>query len=323
MKKYKNIFSLNDNTLEIQNLQNGKIRNLTLNQFRLLECLLQGKGRKNEIVDYVWLVNNIVVSDGSYHQLIFQTRAIFDSIGLSGGMIKTFPRYGVKLVNYSADETLSDSDEQTNDADEHVSVEHVTTQDADSSSVSQIAAQTLLTQKKTERVTQAARIEENDVNSLQINQSAGHPYTSRAAVSGDGNEYKYKNGKNFFPAQILSRPSIILICSFFVGVGCSFFVLSPTAGFYILKYINHPPVVFSENHTTLFSDTVSRNGAKEVIKRLDTFNEQNGAQTQGSYRYGLIDDFYVYKALILCQLDKEPRTWHSSGETCENYILDY
>jgi DNA-binding winged helix-turn-helix (wHTH) protein len=324
MKKYKTIFSLNENTLEIQNLQNGKVRNLTLNQFRLLECLIQGKGKKSEIIDYVWLANNIVVSDGSYHQLIFQTRAIFDSVDLAGGMIKTFPRYGLKLVDYSEVKMLSGSGESTNVPDELIDLDRATIENIDISPDSLAVNQALSSKKKTESVTSPSALAEAGAGLQQTNESVYRRHTSYISEPIKVTEVQLRKQKShFFNTLKISRFSIILICSFFVGAGCSFFVLSPVFGFYIFKYINHPPMVFSENQTTIFSDTINQNSAKEGIELLDKVNAQNGKNTRHSYRYGLMDDFYVYKTLILCQVGKEPRTWLSSGAICENYILDY
>lgn len=108
MKHFQTLFSLNENNLEIISLPTGQRKILTLNQFRLLECLMEGKGRKNEIMEYVWEENNIIVSDGSYHQLVFQTRQMLESIGLSARMIKTLPRHGLKLVRVETEQDAED-----------------------------------------------------------------------------------------------------------------------------------------------------------------------------------------------------------------------
>ena len=109
MKQFQELFSLNENKLEIYNVQTGRKKTLTLNQFRLLECLIEGKGKKNEIMEHVWEENNIIVSDGSYHQLVFQTRQMLASFGLSSVIIKTLPRHGLKLVRVESEQDGAES----------------------------------------------------------------------------------------------------------------------------------------------------------------------------------------------------------------------
>lgn len=98
MKQFQQIFLLNEDTFEIINLKTNQQHKLTFNQFLLLSCLIDGKGKKSELIRIIWEDNNVIVSDGSYHQLIFQTRSIITKIGLPSKLVKTLPRYGLKLV---------------------------------------------------------------------------------------------------------------------------------------------------------------------------------------------------------------------------------
>ncbi|WP_141111393.1 winged helix-turn-helix domain-containing protein [Chromobacterium haemolyticum] len=89
----------------------------------LLRCLLDGVSDKRNIIDFVW--PNMVVSEGSYHKLIFDLRKKFIEVGLNPELIKTIPRRGCvymgkfELVSDELDEFKLSKDSEDVGADSH------------------------------------------------------------------------------------------------------------------------------------------------------------------------------------------------------------
>ncbi|WP_440974375.1 winged helix-turn-helix domain-containing protein [Pseudomonas koreensis] len=59
----------------------------------LLQALLSNVNDKREIIQYVW--PKTIVSDGSYHKLVFDLRKQLSLSGLDSALIKTIPRRGL------------------------------------------------------------------------------------------------------------------------------------------------------------------------------------------------------------------------------------
>ncbi len=82
----------------LANASSGARKFLSRNEAILLELLLKGPQRKDVVVRSIWGSQGIVVTDGSYYQLVAQLRKSFDKIGLPRLCIQTIPRYGLELV---------------------------------------------------------------------------------------------------------------------------------------------------------------------------------------------------------------------------------
>ncbi|QGH61990.1 winged helix-turn-helix domain-containing protein [Serratia proteamaculans] len=72
---------------------------LTPNEKKLLEIVLENRGRKETIIDEIWTQQGIVVSESSYHQLVKMLRRKFQEADLPPSALKTIPRYGIVLVS--------------------------------------------------------------------------------------------------------------------------------------------------------------------------------------------------------------------------------
>ncbi|WP_369789049.1 transcriptional regulator [Rouxiella sp. WC2420] len=72
---------------------------LTPNEKKILEIILDKRGRKDTIIDEIWHQKGIVVSESSYHQLVKMLRRKFTAAGLPSSCLKTIPRYGIVYVN--------------------------------------------------------------------------------------------------------------------------------------------------------------------------------------------------------------------------------
>lgn len=75
----------------------GSISSISLNirEVLLLDALLRGETDKRALIDSVWPAT--VVSDSSYHKLLFELRTNLQAIGLPASTIKTIPRRGCRL----------------------------------------------------------------------------------------------------------------------------------------------------------------------------------------------------------------------------------
>jgi DNA-binding winged helix-turn-helix (wHTH) protein len=66
-------------------------------QKRFLSCLLLRITSKRQIIATVWNETYPIISDNNYHQLLFQSRALFKRFGLPDGLLVTLPYHGVRL----------------------------------------------------------------------------------------------------------------------------------------------------------------------------------------------------------------------------------
>lgn len=78
---------------------------LTPNEKKLLDIILDQRGRKDTIIDEIWYQQGMVVSEASYYQLIKMLRRKFAAAGLEASCLKTIPRYGIIFVDDSPDES--------------------------------------------------------------------------------------------------------------------------------------------------------------------------------------------------------------------------
>ncbi len=69
---------------------------LKYNEALLLKLLLSGLFEKNELIENVW--GKTIVTDSSYHKLVFDLRAQLEKSGLDPKIIKTIPRRGCQFV---------------------------------------------------------------------------------------------------------------------------------------------------------------------------------------------------------------------------------
>ncbi|HHB1427545.1 TPA: transcriptional regulator [Serratia odorifera] len=98
---------------------------LTPNEKKLLEIVLENRGRKETIIDEIWTQQGIVVSESSYHQLVKMLRRKFHEASLPPMALKTIPRYGIVLVSGKKDDTASDADDRAaSDTDDEAVVQH-------------------------------------------------------------------------------------------------------------------------------------------------------------------------------------------------------
>lgn len=74
------------------------ITRLTPKETQLLLILMEGVVRKEEVVEKIWGSKGLIVSDGSYHQLIRTLRVKLVEQGLGKNSIKTIPRIGLEFV---------------------------------------------------------------------------------------------------------------------------------------------------------------------------------------------------------------------------------
>ncbi|MFJ5160492.1 transcriptional regulator [Pantoea sp. NPDC088449] len=74
-----------------------KIIPLNEAQKRFLSCLLLRITSKHQIIATVWNESYPSISDNNYHQLLFQSRALFKRFGLPDGLLITLPYHGVRL----------------------------------------------------------------------------------------------------------------------------------------------------------------------------------------------------------------------------------
>lgn len=76
----------------------GAVINLTENSYRFFTLLLKGETDKQSIISQVWCEQRGAVSDSSYYGQIHFLRKMLAEVGISGAVIKTLPRRGVKYM---------------------------------------------------------------------------------------------------------------------------------------------------------------------------------------------------------------------------------
>lgn len=76
----------------------GAIVELSENSYRFLLLILTGEMDKQNIIEQVWSEQKGLVSDSSYYGQIYILRKALGLVGLSGTLIKTIPRKGVKYT---------------------------------------------------------------------------------------------------------------------------------------------------------------------------------------------------------------------------------
>ena len=90
----------------------GHVVNLSENSYRFLILLLDGENDKQKIINQIWHEQRGVVSDSSYYGQIYALRKAFELVGLSGALIKTIPRRGVKYTGKVTVKPLAVEEEQ-------------------------------------------------------------------------------------------------------------------------------------------------------------------------------------------------------------------
>nr|WP_206995988.1 helix-turn-helix domain-containing protein [Trinickia mobilis] len=71
---------------------------LAANETELLTLLMQGNATKQAVIEQVWESKGMVVTEGSYHQLVRSLRVKLEEQGVPGSLIKTLPRLGLKFI---------------------------------------------------------------------------------------------------------------------------------------------------------------------------------------------------------------------------------
>ncbi|MGV2290543.1 winged helix-turn-helix domain-containing protein [Trinickia sp. YCB016] len=83
----------------LMTLSNGDlVTALAANETELLTLLMQGIATKQAVIEQVWESKGMVVTEGSYHQLVRALRLKLEEQGVSGSLIKTLPRLGLKFI---------------------------------------------------------------------------------------------------------------------------------------------------------------------------------------------------------------------------------
>ncbi|CAI1710675.1 Transcriptional regulatory protein, C terminal [Serratia ficaria] len=85
---------------------------LTPNEKKLLEIVLENRGRKETIIDEIWTRQGIVVSESSYHQLVKMLRRKFHEASLPPLALKTIPRYGIVLVTGKKEGDVAETEDE-------------------------------------------------------------------------------------------------------------------------------------------------------------------------------------------------------------------
>ncbi|WP_141111401.1 winged helix-turn-helix domain-containing protein [Chromobacterium haemolyticum] len=93
LEEGKAVYFPNLNTIQNNNRHQVILRHA---ESLLFNCLLNGINEKREIIDHVW--PNTIVTEGSYHKLIFELRKQLTEVGISQNQIKTIPRRGCTLT---------------------------------------------------------------------------------------------------------------------------------------------------------------------------------------------------------------------------------
>ncbi|WP_145514981.1 winged helix-turn-helix domain-containing protein [Yersinia massiliensis] len=103
MEKNDIVFKLEGSVLfsPTQRSLNGpdnKVANLTENNLRFLQLLLNGVTEKEQIINEVWKEQRGAVSESSYYGQLYMLRKAFVQVGLKESLIHTVPRKGVRYI---------------------------------------------------------------------------------------------------------------------------------------------------------------------------------------------------------------------------------
>lgn len=90
-------------------LRNGTLVKLRHLEKLLLQALLSKITDKREIIQYIW--PKTVVSDGSYHKLVFDLRKQLNLAGIDPTLIKTIPRRGLAYSGHWQEIIVSEKTE--------------------------------------------------------------------------------------------------------------------------------------------------------------------------------------------------------------------
>jgi len=74
---------------------------LTPNEKKMLGIILDGRGKKDTLIEEIWHQQGVIVSESSYHQLVKMLRRKFVAAGLPPSCLKTISRYGIVFVSES------------------------------------------------------------------------------------------------------------------------------------------------------------------------------------------------------------------------------
>jgi len=74
---------------------------LTPNEKKMLGIILDGRGKKDTLIEEIWHQQGVIVSESSYHQLVKMLRRKFVAAGLPPSCLKTISRYGIVFVRES------------------------------------------------------------------------------------------------------------------------------------------------------------------------------------------------------------------------------
>lgn len=102
----------------------GNTIELPENSYRFLTLLLEGESDKQKIISEVWREQRGLVSDSSYYGQIYNLRKALEAAGLSGGLIKTIPRRGVRYLG-KVDKRICES----TDSNEHLNDNNINEED--------------------------------------------------------------------------------------------------------------------------------------------------------------------------------------------------
>lgn len=109
---------------------------LTENNYRMLVCIIEGETSKEELLRKVWSEQNGVVSDSCYYGQVHLLRKALVQVGISGDVIKTIPRKGIKyngvyseykenITKKNTADTLGNSEGHTLDHLKYESFSHI------------------------------------------------------------------------------------------------------------------------------------------------------------------------------------------------------
>ncbi|CNI60151.1 membrane protein [Yersinia massiliensis] len=91
----------------------NKVANLTENNLRFLQLLLNGVTEKEQIINEVWKEQRGAVSESSYYGQLYMLRKAFVQVGLKESLIHTIPRKGVRYVGTFSQMTICNTVEQS------------------------------------------------------------------------------------------------------------------------------------------------------------------------------------------------------------------
>lgn len=108
-----------DYTEGVLEASDGRKVDLKYNENVLLSKLVNGFFEKHALMEAVW--GKLIVTDSSYHKLIFELRAQFERIGLDPKLIKTVPRRGCMFVGVCerSEDDFQEDEKGVRDAEEN------------------------------------------------------------------------------------------------------------------------------------------------------------------------------------------------------------